>query len=937
MTKRTINFPEKDQALSDDVNTLGAIVGEVLVEQYGQALYERVESLRVAAIARRESASPDLNSLDELIDQGQSFDSDPNYLAEARNLIRGFSGYFQVVNLAEKVHRIRRIRDYQKDGGALSGSLLQKLTELRDAGVSATAIEKLLAGLVIEPVMTAHPTEATRRSLLAKERIIVRRLVERFNTERTPQEERMALERIRQQITASWQTRSYAMVKTTVAAEREHVLFYISEILYEIVPVFYESLRAALNETYPNVFPDEQLPRIVNFGSWVGGDMDGNPNVDHRTLAASLAEHRRLILGRYIEETQQLANSLSQSLSVVSVSTAVAERVADYTQRMPATAATIADNAADMPYRALLTFITARLQHITATGTVANAHPYTSCDEFLADIQLIHESLTDNRGGNAGLFQVDRLIWRIRTFGFYLASLDVRQDAADLRAAVAELLGMDDNCDIDNKDGSGGKDGKENTDSKNNWETRSVDERTTILTAALANPPAAPQQPGPQLERALAVLKTINESRHIYGPAAIGAFIISMAQGADDVLSVLLLARASGLADANGFVPLDVQPLLETVPDLQAGSGILRQLAAIPLYRTHLEQRRNRQLIMIGYSDSCKDGGIASARWAIQRAQQQMSVTATELGLQIGFFHGRGGTVSRGGGNMVHGIYAAPANSVNGYLRVTEQGEVIHQKYGIRPIALRNLEQLTGATMAASLKSPPAQVDMWLAVMNTIADASREHYRQLVYATPEFEPYFRQATPLDVIERLSIGSRPSARRTKSGIENLRAIPWVFSWAQIRVGLPGTYGAGTGLAAAIEQHGLEVLQAMLNWPFFSGLINDIEMVLAKSDLDIGQRYSLLAEPKLRFIHDNISTELQLAQTLILNIKQTDQLLNEDETLQRAIRLRNPYVDPLNLLQMKLLQEWRATDREDDAILAALFETVNGIARGIQNTG
>ncbi|MDH3977685.1 MAG: phosphoenolpyruvate carboxylase, partial [Gammaproteobacteria bacterium] len=820
-------------------------------------------------------------------------------------------------NLAEKVHRIRRIRDYQKDGTTLQGSLQQKLKELREAGVSDTALETLLSSLVIEPVMTAHPTEATRRTLLAKERIIVRRLVERFNAGRTPQEERMALERIRQQITASWQTRSYSKVKTTVAAEREHVLFYISEILYEIVPVFYESLREALNETYPKVFAAEPLPRILNFGSWVGGDMDGNPNVDHRTLAASLAEHRRLILGRYIKETQQLATSLSQSTTVVSVSTAVTTRVTDYAQRMPARAASIPDNMSDMPYRVLLTFVTSRLRDIMAPDRVdavsKHSHPYISCDELLADIQLIRDSLANNRGSNAGLFPVDRLIWRLRTFGFYLASLDVRQDSAELRAAVAELLGKDD------------------------WESRSVEERTNALTKALANPPNVPANPGPQLERALAVLKTIHDSRHTYGPAAIGAFIISMAQGADDVLTVLLLARVSGLVDAHDNVPLDVQPLLETVPDLEAGPDILRQLAAIPLYREHLEQRGNRQLIMIGYSDSVKDGGIASARWALQRAQQQMSATATELGLRLGFFHGRGGTVSRGGGNMVHGIYAAPANSVNGYLRVTEQGEVIHQKYGIRPIALRNLEQLTGATMAASLKSPPAEVDTWLAVMKTISAASREHYRQLVYGTPEFEPYFRQATPLDVIERLSIGSRPSARRTQSGIQNLRAIPWVFSWAQIRVGVPGTFGAGTGLAAAIEQHGLEVVQAMLGWPFFSGLINDIEMVLAKSDLDIGQRYSMLAEPNLRFIHEHIATELQQAQTLILNIKQTDQILNEDETLRRAIRLRNPYVDPLNLLQIKLLKEWRATDRKDDAILAALFETVNGIARGIQNTG
>ncbi len=901
MDKRSIEFPEKDIALRDDVNTLGAIVGEVLVEQYGRELFDRVESLRVAAIARRESANPDLNNLAKKIIGIE--------LRESHNLIQAFSGYFQVVNLAERVHRIRRIRYYKKNGIALSGSLRQNLSELRAAGVDDSAIQDLIAGLLIEPVMTAHPTEATRRTLLAKERDIVKRLVERFDAGRTPEEEQMALDRIRQQITTSWQTRSYATAKTTVAAEREHVLFYISEILYEIVPVFYESLRAALDASYPSVFANKPLPRILGFGSWVGGDMDGNPNVDHRTLAASLAEHRRLILTRYVTETQELARALSQSLSEVTVSAAVTERVASYTQRMPNTAATIPDRSADMPYRSLLTFITVRLRRIIA----AEEQAYTSCDKFLADINLIRDSLAENLGTNAGLFQVDRLIWRVRTFGFHLATLDVRQDAADLRAAVAELIAVD------------------------NWETHSIDQRTTLLTEALLDPPVTPDKPGPQLQRALTVLKTINESRQIYGPAAIGSFIISMAQGADDVLSVLLLAHAGGLADATGNIPLDVAPLLETVPDLQKGTTILQQLAATAPYRKHLALRGNRQLIMIGYSDSCKDGGIASARWALQQAQQTMSTTANELGLKLGFFHGRGGTVSRGGGNMVHGIYAAPANSVNGYLRLTEQGEVIHQKYGIRPIALRNLEQITGATMAASLKSPVAEGANWFEVMTTIADASRKRYRTLVYDTPEFDRYFRQATPIDVIERLSIGSRPSARRSRSGIENLRAIPWVFSWAQIRIGLPGTFGSGTGLAKAIERHGLEAVQAMLHWPFFSGLINDIEMVLAKSDLDIGQRYSLLADDNLRSIHDEIATELELAQTLILNIKQTDQLLNEDQTLQRAIRLRNPYVDPLNLLQIKLLKDWRATDRKDDEMLAALFDTVNGIARGIQNTG
>jgi len=901
MDEREVAFPEKDIPLRNDVNTLGTIVGDVLVEQYGREIFERVEALRVASVARREAGSPDLDSLEK-----QIADID---LTQARNLIRGFSGYFQVVNLAERVHRIRRIRDHQKDGIALTDSLQQKLSELRGAGIDDAAMQNLIAGLVIEPVMTAHPTEATRRTLLQKERAIVRQLVKRFDAERTPAEEKMALDRIRQQITVSWQTRSYAAAKTTVEAEREHVLFYISDILYEIVPVFYESLRAALDASYPTVFAGQPLPRILGFGSWVGGDMDGNPNVDHRTLAASLAEHRRLIIERYVAETRILADTLSQSLSEVTVSESVTLRIADYTAQLPTTAAGIKERFADMPYRSLLIFAGVRLQQVLDGGDQA----YSGSDEFLADIELIRDSLAENRGIHAGLFGVDRLVWRIRTFGFYLATLDIRQDAAELRVAVAELLAVD------------------------NWETLSIDQRVAMLVEQLTNPPTVPDNPGPQLERAVAVLTTIGDSRRIYGPHAIGSFIISMAQNADDVLSVLLLARVSGLADAAGNIPIDVAPLLETVDDLQRGASILRQLAAIAPYREHLAQRGNRQSIMIGYSDSSKGDGIASARWALQQAQHLMSTTARELGLQLGFFHGRGGTVSRGGGNMVRGIYAAPADSVNGYMRITEQGEVIHQKYGIRPLALRNLEQITGATLAASLKAPPALGANWPEIITTIADASRERYRAMVYNNTEFIRYFRQATPIDVIERLQIGSRPSARRSREGIENLRAIPWVFAWAQVRVGVPGTFGAGTGFARAIEQHGLAAVQAMLTWPFFSGLINDVEMVLAKSDLDIGQRYSMLADDDLRRVHDEIATEMQLTEKLLLDIKQSDRLLDEDPTLRRAIRLRNPYVDPLNLLQIELLKDWRATDRQDDAILAALFDTVNGIARGVQNTG
>ena len=628
MDEREISFPDKDVPLRNDVNTLGAIVGDVLIEQFGREVFDRVETLRTAAIARRETGSTDLDSLAE---QTSGIE-----LEQARNLIQGFSGYFQVVNLAERVHRIRRVRDYQREGKAPSESLQQKLAELKAAGIAEEAIADLIAGLVIEPVMTAHPTEATRRTLLIKERAIATHLVQRFDEGRTPQEEQSALDRIREQITIGWQTRPYSATKTTVDAEREHVLFYISDILYEVVPVFYEALRAALDESYPGVFADTTLPRVLGFGSWVGGDMDGNPNVDHRTLAASLAEHRRLIIQRYIAETRALADTLTQTVSEVGVSAAVQNRVKEYEQNMPAAAARIEDRLADMPYRNLLVFMRARLRAVLSD----DEHAYANCDEFLDDVQMIRDSLANNRGSNAGMFKIDRLIWRIRTFGFYLATLDVRQDSADLRAAVANLLGDAD------------------------WETRPVEERIATLTAQLGDVPAVPDNPEPQLERALAVLRTIDKSRRIYGAAAIGSFIISMAQGADDVLTVLLLAHAAGLdRQSTAMTCRSTSPRCSkrstTCNGAKPSCVSLRPSRRIE--NTSLATQTTVSSSWSGYSDSSKDGGIASARWALQQAQRNDEPGRERTrDLKLGFFHGRGGTVSRGGGNMVRGIYAAP-------------------------------------------------------------------------------------------------------------------------------------------------------------------------------------------------------------------------------------------------------------------------------------
>ena len=901
MTERSISFPPKDLPLRDDVGTLGRMVGEVLREQCGETLYAQVEAIRSSAIQRREAGAARLEPVERAIGTPDATTS--------RQLVRAFSTYFQVTNLAELVHRIRRIRETLNAGDELTGSLNDEFAELRASGVTDAELEALLERLLIEPVMTAHPTEATRRSLLEKERSIIKRLAERLDPGRTPDEDRVALERIRQQITVAWQTRNYATVRPSVATEREHILFYLAETIYDVVPVYYESLRRALDLHFPAVLSSAPLPGILCFGSWVGGDMDGNPNVDHTTIRESLQEHRRLIIGRYLPDVRYLARELSQSVSEIGVSDALQERVAHYRKILPAAAAAIPERYADMPYRSLFAFVAARLQKVLDDSD----HAYADRDELLADLALVKESLQANRGTRAGLFQVARLICRVQTFGFHLATLDIRQDSAELRTAVGDLLGSKD------------------------WQQMAGADRARELSRRLEALPSVPASCGPELQRALDVFAAVRDCRALFGADSIGSFIISMTQGADDVLSVMLLARVAGLAESGQALPLDIAPLLETVDDLDAGVRILAELAANVPYRVHLAERRNRQLIMIGYSDSNKDSGITAARWALQCAQRELTEFAATQGIDIGFFHGRGGTVSRGGGNMVHGINAAPAGSVNAYLRVTEQGEVIRQKYGIRPLALRNLEQITGATVAATLRKSPEEGSRWAAIMADIAAAARTRYRGLVYDDERFEAYFRQATPIDVIERLAIGSRPSARRTKRGIHNLRAIPWVFSWAQTRLAVPGSFGLGTGLTAAIDQYGIDAIRDMLRWPFFSNLINDVEMVMAKSDLAIGQHYSQLAAPELRPVFAEIETESRSTERLLLEIKNTDHLLSNDETLRRAIRLRNPYVDPLNLLQIRLLSEWRAGERADDAVLATLFETVNGIARGIQNTG
>ena len=897
---REIYFPEKDQPLRDDVRVLGALVGEMLAEQQGSEFLHQVEAVRQTAIRRREREQGAAENLDDLL-AGMS-------VVDAARLVRAFTTYFQVVNLAEKVHRIRRRRDYLRRGEkAQPGGLLAVMQELKSC--SFDEVMTALSGLSIEPVMTAHPTESTRRTLLEKEQMILRRLVERLDPSRTPEEEFAALERIRAAVTSNWQTEMYPEQKLSVENEMEHVLFYLTDVLYRVVPPFYESLRQALESGWKEA-QQHALPDLLHFGSWVGGDMDGNPNVDAHTIRRSLEYHRREIIKKYLPEMRALSRFLSQSLTEVDVNPAVLEQLQTYRKMLPDEDRKIGQRIRNMPYRCLLKLMIARMQGVPDDAEGA----YRNSQEFRTDLELIRQSLQMNKGQHAGVFALNRLQLREKTFGFHLATLDIRQDSLVHRQVIAQVLDDDGWMDLD------------------------AGKRADRLTRMLLS------EKLPGIPENASVIKTIDVFRSIswgqqhFGRRALGPYIISMTQAADDVLSVLLLARLAGLVDAENQVPLDVAPLLETVEDLQHGKEILERLFTDPAYQAHLAARKQRQVIMVGYSDSNKDGGLISARWALARAQTQLARVADKYGVSLGFFHGRGGTVSRGGGNVVNGILGAPGGTVNGFLRVTEQGEVINQKYGNRGLAERNLELATAATLKRSLtvtSTPPAQ---WQQAMTSMADTSRQTYRELVYAHPQFVDYFRHATPIDVIERMGIGSRPASRRSGGGVENLRAIPWVFSWAQCRIGLPAAYGMGTALSAAQQAHGLDTLKAMSKgWLFFGSMLSDVEMALAKSDLDIGRHYRELAPGPSRMVFELIDTELRLTRSMILSIKEQDDLLDAEPTLQRSIRLRNPYVDPMSLLQVDLLKRWREDGRRDDKLLEALLVTVNGIARGIQNTG
>ena len=892
--------PAADAPLRENVRRLGATVGEVLSEQMGSPFLESVERVRGAAIRRRDDDA----ALDQLAALLTGLP-----VAHAESLTRAFSTYFQAVNIAERVHRIRRRRDYQRESRRPQpDSLADTLSRLKASGVSAKELVLWLGRLDVEPVFTAHPTEAIRRSILEKEQEIVRCLVNEFDPTLTPSEREADWGRLRMALTATWQTSETAAVKPTVHDEFEHVGFYIGGPIYNIVPTFYEALEHAVQQVYGT---EIELPRLLRFGSWVGGDMDGNPNVGADTIAATLRSQRETVLERYIGEVGELASLLSQTLDRVDVAGELQRRIEHYRKLVPQAASSIRPRHADMPYRVFLSLVRARLRASLRDGDGA----YPSAEAFRADIELVSDSLLAGKGLHAGWFAVRRLLWRLRTFGFHLARLDCRQDSRIHAKAVAALIG---------------------------------DDQWPLLDASTQADRIAPYAGGTQVfgktedataRRCCEVFATLCESLDTYGQDAIGLYIISMAQRPADVLAVLALARHAGFTDRRGHVPLDIAPLFETVDDLRAGPHTLCSLFADPVYRRHLAARGDRQTVMLGYSDSGKDGGTVASRWGLQRAQVELLEIAQSAGIKLSFFHGRGGSASRGGGKIVPALMSSPRGSIAGSLRVTEQGEVIHRKYGIRALALRSLEQMVGATLRASLRPRTAEPReaQWREAMNAISAHSREAYRGFVEAA-HFVDYFRLATPIDVIEKMTLGSRPSRRGSMVGVESLRAIPWVFAWTQCRAIITAWYGLGSALERAAGEIGeARLLEMARDWAFFRVMVDDVDMVLAKCDLAIAERFSALSGALHEAFFPLIRAEFERTVHWVLKLRGEDRLLSSEPRLAESIRLRNPYIDPISLIQVDLLARWRATGGQDEALLHALVGTVNGVAQGLQNTG
>jgi phosphoenolpyruvate carboxylase len=914
----------EDTALREDIRLLGRLLGDVLKHHEGTPLYEVIEEIRQTATRfRRDGKAEDARALDR---QLKRLSRDASI-----SVVRAFSYFSHLANLAEDQQQVRAQRQLRRDGLAAPGSVAHTWAQLAERGIGPARVRDLLAHACVMPVLTAHPTEVQRKSILDTERAIATLLDARESGDADAATARDVETRLSALISTLWQTRMLRPARLAVADEIVNALSYWRSTFIPELPRLYGDLAQRLGQS--------AVPPFLRLGSWIGGDRDGHPHVDSSTMRAALAAQAATVFEHYLAEVHALGAELSLSALLAPVGPAMAALAQASPDHSP--------QRADEPYRRALTGVYARLQ-ATAHGlgldlrtraALGEAAPYRAAAELASDLEVVAASLAAQGNSHLAAFRLAPLQRAVSAFGFHGATLDLRQSSDVSESVVAELLGAAEACPDYRRLGEA--------------------ERVQLLTRELAHarPLLSPHLAySERTRRELAVFDTARALRAQYGTAAIDKHIVSHTESLSDLLEVALLQKETGLLTGNELrgCSLMVVPLFETIDDLKRAPAIMRELIAHPGLRSLLlpaSAGRPLQEIMLGYSDSNKDGGFLASQWNLYRATQALVRLADDHGVTLRLFHGRGGSVGRGGGPSFEAILAQPPGSVRGQIRLTEQGEIIQAKYADPRIGRHHLELLVSATLQASLlaERQPAAHAEYETALDEIAQHAHRAYRALVYETDGFAQFFFSATPIAEIMELNIGSRPASRKASGRIEDLRAIPWVFSWGQCRLLLPGWYGFGSGVqaylsaepGARVRRARLALLRDMLaRWPFFRALTSNMEMVLAKSDLGIAGRYAALAadRKRARTIFAAIREEWNLTVRHWLALSGQKQLLESNPTLARNIRNRLPYLDPLNHLQVELIKRHRSgRDASDERTKRGIHMTINGISAGLRNTG
>src|SRR5829696_6423285 len=903
------------RTLSDDVYLLAGLLGEVLRESGGERAFAQTETARTLAKNLRGGdarAGPELDALVRGLSDG-----------EAETLVRAFTNYFQLINLAEDSERIRRIRNREMaDGRPRRGSVMEAVRLLAGHEVDAGQLARLLNDGQIRLVLTAHPTEARRRTVIAKlARIsgILRDLDERVLL---PDETERARQRLAHTLEEVWYSEEVRATELTVLDEVRTSLVYLLSTFAEVIPRLYRDLEEAISAVYPH--STIVVPPLLIPGTWIGGDRDGNPNVTPEVTRQALALMRSAAIGLLDERLLELAGRLSVAESISGPAPMVQPLIQTLANRFPEAASQVFRLNAGEPYRQALTLMRERLRASRDDQSAG----YTRSSQLLQDLLTIDQSLRSQGADLIADGDLRDMIRLTEVFGFHLAVMDVREHSARHAAALAEIF--------------------RDTEVTPAFLELNEDERSALLAREIDNPrpliPVSLEQFSQETRNVVGTFRVIAEALDGRHQGAIETYVISGAQAASDVLAVLLLMKESGLAEPGGSgARLSITPLFEQEQSLRDAPATVAKLLRQPVYRRALHARGDLQEVMIGYSDSNKEIGFLGSAWALYQAQRDLTSLFNAEGIRHTFFHGRGGAIGRGGGPTNVAILALPPGSVAGRVKMTEQGEVIASRYATAPVAYRELELVSGAVLASAvevLAAPaPQRLSVFEEVMAEMSAAAVSAYQDLVYGDPELVRFFEQATPLAEISQLQIGSRPARRRATQRIEDLRAIPWVFAWTQSRFLLPGWYGVGSGLERGREIFGGELLQAMdREWPFFAATIGNAEMALAKSDLGIAERYAgLVDDPKLRKrIWERIRVEHERSAQEILRLTGQDRLLDREPVLRRSIDRRNPYVDPISFVQVELLRRLRA-DPGRESTLRAMLRTVNGIAGGLKSTG